>query len=240
MLARALDPVQQGFYIDIGAWHPDRDSVTRHFYDQGWSGVNVDPGRLYIERLRERRPRDTNLNLAISDRPGTVQFHEALHSGLSGLDAAVLQQARKHRIETRSFEVQAITLADLCEKHAAGREIHFMKIDVEGHEPAVIASGDWRRFRPWIVVVEAITPERKPAWPGFEPILLEHGYLFAWDDGLNRFYVRRESDSLLSQFRNPPNVFDTVVRFPDDPLGRVLGRIYAAYIFLQRTYRRMR
>src|SRR2546430_13169989 len=45
---------------------------------------------------------------------------------------------------------RSTTLAALCEQHVADREIHFMKIDVEGHEAVVLRSGNWHRFRPWI------------------------------------------------------------------------------------------
>jgi len=238
LLSRALRTVEHGFYIDIGAWHPDRHSVTRHFYERGWSGINVEPGLTYFPLLRRRRPRDINLNLAVSDRPGPVSFHETPHLGLSGLGEAVLADAALHGATTRSFEVEATTLAALCERHAAGREIHFLKVDVEGHESAVLASGDWDRFRPWIVVVEAVTPKREPAWDGFEPFLVRKGYQHAWYDGLNRFYVRRESGSLMEHFRLPPNVFDAVARFPDDGPGEALMRIYRLYNLLKDLARR--
>src|SRR5439155_713143 len=39
----ALHDVDAGTYIDIGAYDPDIDSVTRAFYDRGWSGINIEP-----------------------------------------------------------------------------------------------------------------------------------------------------------------------------------------------------
>jgi hypothetical protein len=33
MIARLFDAGYRGFYVDIGAAHPDFLSVTRHFYD---------------------------------------------------------------------------------------------------------------------------------------------------------------------------------------------------------------
>ena len=62
-------------------------------------------------------------------------------------------------------------LAALCEQHAPGA-IDFLKIDVEGAERDGAAGGDWRRFRPKVVVLEALAPVtwRRPgeAW---EPLL---------------------------------------------------------------------
>ena len=236
ILARALRSVDHGFYVDIGAWHPDRHSVTRHFYEEGWCGINVEPGRTYFGHLERQRPRDVNLNVVVSDRPGKVAFHEAPHSGLSGADEGVIETARRHGIEPSTYDVEAITLADLLARHAGEREIHFLKIDVEGHEPLVLRSGDWARFRPWIVVVEAISPSGDSTHEAFDADLRAQRYAFAYFDGLNRFYVRAESAELLQHFALPPNVFDGIARFPDDRLGHAMERIYS---LCRRAYRRI-
>ena len=48
-----------------------------------------------------------------------------------------------------------------------------MKIDVEGAEGDVLFSGDWERFRPKVVVAEAVTPmTSEPAWQEWEPFLI--------------------------------------------------------------------
>ncbi len=43
MLWRALRHIDQGYYIDVGAWSPELDSVTKAFYEHGWHGINVEP-----------------------------------------------------------------------------------------------------------------------------------------------------------------------------------------------------
>src|SRR5262245_34491258 len=60
MLWRALHHVDAGFYIDVGAWSPDVDSVTRAFSERGWRGINVEPSPHYFNQLVERRPADIN------------------------------------------------------------------------------------------------------------------------------------------------------------------------------------
>ena len=54
MLERALKSVSAGTYIDVGAWHPEFDSVTRHFYERGWSGINIEPVPAHYELFRFR------------------------------------------------------------------------------------------------------------------------------------------------------------------------------------------
>ncbi len=75
VLRRAFADREGGFYIDIGACHPVEDSVTLHFYERGWRGVNVEPDRALFDRLTAARPRDVNLCVAIGQERGRADFH---------------------------------------------------------------------------------------------------------------------------------------------------------------------
>jgi FkbM family methyltransferase len=212
MLARALADVEQGFYVDVGAFDPRSDSVTRHFYEHGWRGINIDPLPSQIAPFVRERPRDVNLAVAVAATAGTMRFFDFSPVGLSTLDATVAAQMRARGFECREIEVPVTTLADVLDAHAPGT-IDFLKIDVEGGEHGVLAGADFARHRPRIVVVEATAPMRPDATHAtWEPLLLRRGYVFAWFDGLNRFYVRREDAERLRHFRVQPNVFDDYVR----------------------------
>ena len=58
VLWRALSDVESGNYLDIGANDPQLFSVTRSFYDRGWSGLCVEPQAELVEKFRAERPRD--------------------------------------------------------------------------------------------------------------------------------------------------------------------------------------
>ena len=90
-------------------------------------------------------------------------------------------------------------------------EIDFLKVDVEGAERDVLAGADWRRFRPKVVLVEAVAPgTMAPSHAEWEPILLSNGYGFAFFDGLNRFYVADEAAALKARFPQTPAPWDAV------------------------------
>ena len=78
VLARVFASQKDGIYVDIGAWDPDLDSVTKHFYLRGWTGINVEPSATAFARLSAARPRDVNLNVAVGlgEKP-TAAFLEA-------------------------------------------------------------------------------------------------------------------------------------------------------------------
>lgn len=213
MLFRALKHLTQGHYIDIGANHPVEDSVTKAFYDRGWSGINVEPVSQWFELLQRDRPRDTNLQIAISDTNEALDFFEVAESGLSTLDAERAAHCRQEGLTVVKNTVQVWRLAQLFAQ-AKQPETHFLKIDVEGAEAQVIASGDWAKDRPWIVLVESTRPNTNisdhEAW---EPTLLNHGYRFVWFDGINRFYLAQERENLAQHFHFPVNVLDNYVHY---------------------------
>lgn len=209
LLRRCFADIADGFFVDIGAHHPTNASVTRWFYDQGWSGINIEPGE-GIAALRLERPRDINLELAVAGAAGEATFwvHTA-NAGTSTLDSKIPDIVAEKAGDIVALTVQVETLTNILDQHAAGKHIHFLKIDAEGAETEIIGAADWNRFRPEVLVVEsseAYTNLRMPAdWHG---VLQENDYLFAYFDGINDFWVRKESSGLLTKFEVPVNVLD--------------------------------
>ena len=145
MLWRALHSVGAGFYIDVGAAHPDIDSVTRALYDRGWSGVNIEPVAAAALRLRAARPRDVTLQLALGEAAGRTEFFvvaAGTDTGLSTTMGAMLERYQQG-FEVQRTEVATDTLVEVCRRHARG-PIHVLKVDVEGAERAVLAGADFR------------------------------------------------------------------------------------------------
>lgn len=200
-----------GFYIDVGACHPTLDSVTKLFYDRGWRGINVEPHLKMHQNLTRLRPRDINLNGVITDRDGPVNFYESpdmIPRSTASLEAAKHLAANQVRIEERL--VNGFTLKNVCDAYCKTQEIDFLKIDVEGHELEVIQGGDFKQYRPKVVVVECLEMEAPQDW---ERILFEENYLFAASDGLNRYYARQENKELIKPLQKPVGVYDNYVPY---------------------------
>ena len=210
VLDRAFKGRDHGFYIDVGAADPTNHSVTRHFYDKGWRGVNIDPLPAWHERLKAERPGDVNLLLGVSSAPGQMVLHVgAEHPGGATFNPEQGREYRSQGMNVTEVNATVTTLADVCGRWARGRVIDFLKIDAEGYERRVIEGADWNRWRPRVVVVEATEPNSSvPNHENWEPLLLKADYIHALFDGLNRFYVRREDAGLLQLIRAPANVFD--------------------------------
>ena len=209
LLHRCFGKLPQGFYVDIGAYHPVIASVTKIFYDAGWSGINVEPGP-GIDTLRRGRPRDINLALAVTDAEGEADFWEHIDDpGTSTLLPEVADVVAEKAGERIRRRVPTLSLALLLGRYAGDRHIHFLKIDTEGTEDAIVAGGDWQTFRPEVLVVESTAPytNRRSA-AAWQKILEEAAYRIAYFDGINDFWVRKESAALLEAFAVPVNVLD--------------------------------
>lgn len=225
LLWRALGHVRSGFYIDVGANDPEEHSVTKAFYDAGWRGINIEPLPMYAQAFRDQRKRDINLAIAAGSSAGSLTLYDVESiPGWASPDAAVADMHRKDGHQVSELTVPVRTLTSICEEHARG-DIHFLKVDVEGHEAEVLRGMDFQRFRPWIVVVEATLPgSRDSAHASWESLVAGQRYSFACFDGLNRYYVADEHPELKQSFGTQPNVFDDFIPHQLDKAWKTIER----------------
>jgi FkbM family methyltransferase len=145
-----------GFYVDVGAFHPTLFSNTYFFYLNGWQGINIEarPGSKTL--FDKVRPRDINLEIGISGEHGTMTYYFIDEdSPMNSFSRDFLQQSEMLGQVQKEISIPTIPLADVLERHLPdGQTIDFMNVDVEGHDFEVLESNDWKRFRPRIVVVE--------------------------------------------------------------------------------------
>jgi FkbM family methyltransferase len=212
LLWRALGHVKDGFYIDVGANDPVDHSVTKAFYDAGWSGINIEPLPQFHQAFLDQRPRDTSLAIAAGAREDSLTLYDIpAVNGWASPDPDVAAAHRAHGFEVAELSVPMRTLAAVCAEHVAG-DIHFLKIDVEGFEAEVLRGMDFSRWRPWVLVIEATMPDsRVTNYQAWEELVTGQRYRFAWFDGLNRYYVAEEHAELLAALEIQPNVFDAFI-----------------------------
>jgi len=219
VLWRALRDVAAGFYVDIGANDPRFLSITRAFYDAGWSGLCIEPLPDLVTKFRSERPRDVVVQAVISDQENVrLPFYAIEGTGLSTLRVDIAEQHLTSGYTVVRTEVESVGLTSLLTREGLGeREIHFAIIDTEGAEAGVLRSFDFTRTRPWVLVVEATAPTTTAETHGeWEPLVLEAGYRFCLFDGLSRFYVDgQRHPELAPPLSYPAGVFDEYIASQD-------------------------
>jgi len=219
LLWRALRHVEAGFYVDVGAGDPQRDSVTLAFYQRGWRGLNVEPAADALRRLRQARPADINVGAAAAAAAGSSLLYRRADTQASTLDPALAQAWRAAGHDVLRSDTELQTLDALCAAHAAP-VIHFMHLNVNGAEAAALAGLDLERWRPWLLLVRV--GAATPAMPAWQVGVLAHAYTLALDDGHCRYYVAQEQATLLEALRRPLSPTDDFTLCEDHPYAHPL------------------
>ncbi len=214
--------IKNGFYVDVGANHPIEDSVTKHFYNNGWSGINIEPIESLYKQLVEDRPRDTVLNIGVSDSKGTLNLRQYSNTGLSTFSSTIkdeyLNNSQTEKTSSyKDITVPITTLEDIFTEYKT-KHIHFMKIDVEGLEYEVIKGNNWQKFRPEMLCIESnhVTGERD-----WQKLLEKNKYFKVYNDGLNDYYLASEYKDKSTKF----SYVDTMLLGPQILPYHVLGKI---------------
>lgn len=199
-----------GTFVDVGANDPVVDNVTYHFYERGWRGINLEPQIPLHQRLCAMRPEDVSLAVLAGNCEERLTFYEVeTWHGLSTLDPEIARRHAEAGYHVTPREVQCLRLDTILGQHLHGRAINFLSIDAEGAEAEVLSGLSLQRYRPVVVVIEAMKPLlQEDHSAAAAAILHANGYETVYEDGLNRFFLASEHSGLRERFRYPPNVFD--------------------------------
>ena len=67
--------IVDGFYVDVGCFHPKKFSNTYFLYKLGWKGINIDMEEDKVSLFNLVRPKDINILSAISDVNEDVKLY---------------------------------------------------------------------------------------------------------------------------------------------------------------------
>ncbi|MCK5134019.1 MAG: FkbM family methyltransferase [Candidatus Sabulitectum sp.] len=141
-----------GFYVDIGAHHPLRFSNTRFFYEQGWSGICVDPLPGSAQIFTRWRPRDMFLQVGVANAEGEMTYFMFDEPALNTFSEKIAgENVSRVRLKQK---VKVFPLRRIFADHLPAREVDFLSVDVEGLDMEVLHSNDWTVYRPRIVLIE--------------------------------------------------------------------------------------
>lgn len=163
ILSKIFGHKKNGFYIDIGCYHPKVNSNTYYFYKQGWNGINIDANPQSIKKFDTLRTRDINVNIGIAERSTELMYYMFNESAVNTFSQSLFEERKKiswlKHIGSQKIPVQP--LSNVLERLNIPSVIDFMDIDVEGLDMEVLRSNDWKKYVPHVVMVEDQTTEVK-------------------------------------------------------------------------------
>ena len=136
---------RDGFYIDVGCYHPIRASLTHLLYKKGWKGVNIDISEDTINLFKIARPNDKNINIGIADKVGEDFYYQSSH----------INQANsfKYYEDVKKVKIQITTLDNII-KDLGIKKIDFLNIDVEYTDFKVLQGLNLNSVRPTLIAIE--------------------------------------------------------------------------------------
>lgn len=189
IINRLLGNKKNGFYIDIGANHPDRFSNTKKFYLKGWRGINIEPNPVSFNKF-SKRLHDMNLNIGIGTTSQGLDFYCFYEDTLSTFSEKSKDEYIGHGyklIDILKVEVQS--LEKIFQNYVQDKTVDFISIDVEGFEMEVLKSNNWDIYKPTLIILESNGSSMNPN------IVYEHidflrpfGYKLEYFNGLNSFF----------------------------------------------------
>ena len=143
-----------GFYIDVGCYHPIHRNNTYLLHKKGWSGINIDIHRFSIDLFKYLRPDDVNLNCAISNKNEvTEMFYQKELSQISTIEKQQAKIAFQGNI--KKSKIQSLTLDALLKKiNFTDKKLDLLDIDVEGADLKVLKGFNIEKFKPELICVE--------------------------------------------------------------------------------------
>ena len=136
---------KDGFYIDVGCYHPIRASLTHLLYKKGWRGVNIDISKDTINLFNIARPNDKNINIGIADKEGEDFYYQSSH----------INQANSFKFydNVKKVKVQITTLDNII-KNLGIDKIDFLNIDVEYRDFKALKGLNLNNVRPSLIAIE--------------------------------------------------------------------------------------
>ena len=179
---------KNGFYVDVGCYHPIHRNNTHLLHKKNWNGINIDTSQLSIDLFNYMRPKDLNYNCAISNKNEMIKlFYQKELSQLSTTERTQAKIVFQGNIKVK--EIQAFTLDEILNKDKYKNSIiDFLDIDVEGADLKVLEGLSFDKFKPKLVCIEIHAKEIKQS--DIYKFLINKNYELLWSGVFSHIFKR--------------------------------------------------
>jgi FkbM family methyltransferase len=140
--------------VDAGGYHPLDRNNTYLLYKKNWRGINIDLSEFSIDLFNFIRPKDININVAVSNSDESVTFYYQKElSQLSTIKKNIANQRMQGLIKEKKIKSNKLTTI-LNNSKFNKRKIDFLNTDVEGADFDALKSLDFKIYRPKLICVE--------------------------------------------------------------------------------------
>ena len=179
---------KNGFYVDVGCYHPIHRNNTQLLYKKNWSGINIDTSQFSIDLFNYLRPNDLNYNCAVSNKNEIIKyFYQKELSQLSTTESDQAKTVFQGNIKEKNIE--AFTLDEILNRDKyRNAKIDFLDIDVEGADLKVLEGLSFDKFKPELICVEI--HDKKVKQSKIYDFLSNKNYKLIWSGVFSHLFKR--------------------------------------------------
>ena len=153
-IVKYLGNISNGFYVDVGCYHPLHLNNCYLLFKAGWTGINIDLSEFSIDLFNYCRPNDININCAVTNTDGKINyFYQKKLSQLTTINKDIAEERMQGVIKKNEINSRTLT-SILDESRFKNRRIDFLNIDIEGADYKALLSLDFNKYRPKIICIE--------------------------------------------------------------------------------------
>jgi len=146
--------IADGFFVDVGCYHPKKYSNTYRLYRRGWRGINIDLEEDKIRLFNMVRPHDYNTLCPVSDKREKVTLFRYDKYGLgSTINKDHAMKTSEELLDYKIIETKTLNEV-INESPYCNRQIDVLSIDTEGMDFRVLNSLDFNTYRPKVIIIE--------------------------------------------------------------------------------------
>ena len=189
---RFFKKTSKGFYVDVGAYHPTKGSLTYDLYKNNWTGMNIDLSKISIDLFNISRPKDINLRTAVTDFDGKTFFYE--NSPINQQNSLI------ENSNAKKIEIDCYKLNTILDNHKI-QKVDYLNIDAEGNDFKVISTFDFKKYKPSLVSIEYNDYNFENLIGSDINILMEkNGFKIISKFGVTCFYTHKENIDTIEEF----------------------------------------
>ena len=146
--------MKKGFFVEFGAANGlDYSNTWLLEKEYEWNGILAEPGKIFHQSLKKNRSCHVDYSCVWSESNFFLDFVENEAPTYSVMKK-YKNFERIKRKQSKTYQVETISLSDLLKKHNAPKKIEYLSIDTEGSEFDILNNFNFSEYEFKVITCE--------------------------------------------------------------------------------------